>query len=236
MVALVTLSDLYRFQNRLRRLEMEDIFFTIRRLPLRRSVSSLSLIYRYFYGNSSDKPRYLDPPVQIFIDRTRRVTSTASSHPHLLHVSSLLRGFRLAFFFPKSSNISKRGCFLEIFNLDLLIVQSLSIFILKTFYFFHSIRDPIRLLNFHCNPLPWVTFEPCFSWNLERKNFRFSMHAFTVYIWIFMGKSYKPNKESDSGINGNTRKKREMILVRGSTMAGMPLLRMWIKQNSWYSH
>lgn len=58
------------------------------------------------------------------------------------------------------------------------------------------------------------------------------MHAFTVYIWIFMGKSYKPNKESDSGINGNTRKKREMILVRGSTMAGMPLLRMWIKQNS----
>lgn len=53
----------------------------ITRLSTDTTSQTLSLHYRYFHGKCSEEYNFLVLPIQAFIDRTRRATSTETNHP-----------------------------------------------------------------------------------------------------------------------------------------------------------
>lgn len=61
------------------------IIFLFAILFHRRSVATLSLIYRPFYAKWSDEPHSLVPPAQTFTVRAFHTTNTAWNHPHFFH-------------------------------------------------------------------------------------------------------------------------------------------------------
>ena len=72
------LSLLDRIQQRATNLVGQDLVSSLEPLSVRRSVSSLSLFYRYFHGMCAERLSLVVPPVRTF---TRSTRFAASSHP-----------------------------------------------------------------------------------------------------------------------------------------------------------
>ena len=105
------LSLLDRVQKRIVNLVGEELGSSLQTLSHRRSVATLSLLYRYFHGNCSTSLFNLVPPVRVFERATRL---SASSHPYTLAVTRCRTKSYSNSFFPRSAslwNSLPSGCF-----------------------------------------------------------------------------------------------------------------------------
>ena len=116
-----SLSTLDRVQRRVRRLVGDELFKTLQPLSHRRNVSSLSLLYRYFYGKCSSELHAMVPKVLKFNRRTRLAVSVADNHPHFLNIPFSKQEFHSQSFFPRTAALWNKlpsYCFPPSYNLE----------------------------------------------------------------------------------------------------------------------
>merc|ERR1712101_94461 len=116
--AQTALASLDRVQKRLRRLIGDKLFKSLQPLHLRRNVSSLSLLYRYFHGQCSIELHAMVPPLKKYIQLTR---SAEANHPYFLDIPRCDKEFHRNSFLPRTClmwNGLPIWCFPDTFCLD----------------------------------------------------------------------------------------------------------------------
>ena len=94
-----SLSILDRLQYGFNGLVDEELFSSLQPLSHRSNVASLSLFYRYYYGDCSAELHELVPKHRDF-SRVTRFAKQAGEHPHYLRLPKIKSKFYLDSFFP----------------------------------------------------------------------------------------------------------------------------------------
>lgn len=98
-----------------------NYFFTLQPFSYRHKVASLSLLYQYAHGKSSDKLQSLVTLVQTFTAKTQCAIYTEEDHSHSFYIPLVRRKFHSGCFFPRATTLRNRclrGCCCKLYNLD----------------------------------------------------------------------------------------------------------------------